>query len=103
MAFARLFPIDAIDAQDGDRSEPSLRDGSCGSPAPQFNAAFSTPRSHRRSPIVRFRRVRNRILLERGTLPENVRGWGLSCGLVFAFRAACERWPGTPITLSASD
>jgi hypothetical protein len=43
MAFARLFPIDAIDAQDGDRtsSEPSLSDGSCGSPAPQFNAAFS--------------------------------------------------------------
>jgi hypothetical protein len=35
MAFARLFPIDAIDAQDGDRtsSELSLSDGtSCGTP-----------------------------------------------------------------------
>jgi hypothetical protein len=36
MAFARLFPIDATDAQDGDRTFSEtycLQDDACGSPA----------------------------------------------------------------------
>src|SRR4029453_1395350 len=42
------------------------------------------------SPIVRFHRLRDRLVLERGTLPENGRGWGLSCRLVLA-RRRCNR------------
>jgi hypothetical protein len=34
MAFARLFPIDAIDAQDGDRTFSSSEGTPCGSPGP---------------------------------------------------------------------
>jgi hypothetical protein len=46
-------------------------------------ALFGSPRWNA-SPIVRLRRVRDRLLLECGTLPRSLRRWGLSWGLVFA-------------------
>src|SRR6516162_369241 len=116
MAFARLFPIDAIDAQDGDRSssEPSLWDGSCGSPAPQFNAAFSTHRSHRRywtsGPYLRGRWPSRVVPTASVNAPELelalIAGLSGASATAMPDRARCagrRRWPAGDETRPTSD
>src|SRR6266478_3184187 len=78
MAFARLFPIDAVNAQDNDRtsSELNLSDGtSCGSPHGP-NDCGDLPRSPRSSSALtaspHVRKTRRNLSLHNDAVPRTI-------------------------------